>query len=828
MARSLIIIFLLVLTSTIYGLAWGKSDVERCRKAYETKDYVTAYPACLNAAKQGDADAQFNLGVMYEEGNGDKRVFDYSEAAKWYRKAAEQGNAKAQFKLGRMIYINEIAEGVKHDSTEASTVWYRKAAEQGYDLAQYELARAYEHGSGVKQDYAEALKWYQKAAEQGDSDAQFRLGMLYYEGQGVKQDYVKAADWSREAADQGNAYAQILLGGMYYYGQGVKQDYKEAVSWYRKAAEQGNAEAQYKLGLMYYDGRGVKLPPPRNQDYAEAAAWYRKAAEQGYAAAQYNLGRLYDEGQGVERDYTEAAAWHRKAAEQGIAEAQAQLGSIYFLGRGVKQDFTEAKLWSRKAAEQGNAFGQFLLGMLLKQNYAESAAWYHKAAEQGLPAAQYYLGLLYYKGNGVKQDSNEAAAWFRRAAEQGNVNAKSALDLFKGSDEAAAWFRKEAEQGDSFAQYELAKRYISGEGIEKNKHLAEKWLIHAIHKDEKNQKYIELMEKEFDWHCIFTQNNRCSDFINNKSITHDKNLSWYWSQFTNKLPDKNDKDIFVFKTYNVMNCNNKTVGNKAYKFIDYNYDVIPNTDQTITDSEIEFQPLEPGDYSDKLFDYVCTTNVTDKKSGDVQEVVFGTGWTVKPGYIVTNQHVVNGKKKIAVMSTAGEKISAMILVEDKINDLALLQVNQPGKLPPALPVAKLSAKTGSKVFTIGYPHPDIMGAKPKLTEGIVNAVTGYKDDPRTLQISVPVQGGNSGGPLLNMNGEVVGIVTSKLSAVKMFNWTGDLPQNVNYAVKTPYLSALLSSVDEQASRIKALPAKPASLESLSSRIQNSILMIIAE
>ena len=73
--------------------------------------------------------------------------------------------------------------------------------------------------------------------------------------------------------------------------------------------------------------------------------------------------------------------------------------------------------------------------------------------------------------------------------------------------------------------------------------------------------------------------------------------------------------------------------------------------------------------------------------------------------------MVNGKKHIAVMLTTGEKISATILIEDKINDLALLQVNQPWKLPPAIPVARSSAKTGSKVFTIGYPHPDMMGTK---------------------------------------------------------------------------------------------------------------------
>ena len=79
-----------------------------------------------------------------------------------------------------------------------------------------------------------------------------------------------------------------------------------------------------------------------------------------------------------------------------------------------------------------------------------------------------------------------------------------------------------------------------------------------------------------------------------------------------------------------------------------------------------------------------------------------------------------------------------------------------------------------------------------------------------------------------MNGEVIGIVTAKLSAVKMFNWTGDLPQNVNYAVKATYVTALLNTVKEMAPAIGNLPVELANLESLSSRIQNSILMIIAE
>jgi S1-C subfamily serine protease len=277
-----------------------------------------------------------------------------------------------------------------------------------------------------------------------------------------------------------------------------------------------------------------------------------------------------------------------------------------------------------------------------------------------------------------------------------------------------------------------------------------------------------------------------------------------------------------------MNCNNRTLGHKTLQQIDHDLRVVPKSDFTYADNKIEFKPLEPSAYSDKLFNYVCGQTNVDKKVEDVHEVSLGTGWPTQFGYIMTNQHVINGKKKITVVSTSGEKFSAAVLIEDKINDLAVLQVDHPGKLPPALPIANASARTGSKVFTIGYPHPDVMGEKPKLTEGIVNAISGYMDDPRILQISVPVQAGNSGGPLLNMNGEVVGIVTAKLSAVKMFNWTGDLPQNVNYAIKASYITALLKSIKEQSTVTKMLPVKRADLESLSSRIQNSVFLVIGE
>jgi len=206
--------------------------------AYDSGDYELAFSEWSALAEQGNASAQYNLGVMYDNGDGVAQ-FDNKEAVKWYRKAAEQGNASAQFSLGFM----------------------------------------YAYGQGVVQDYKEALKWYRKAAKQGNASAQFNLGGMYVSGDGVAQDFKEAVKWFRKAAEQGNASAQFRLGLMYDLGKGVVQDYKEAVKWYRKAAEQGVASAQFNLGEMYAYGDGVA------QDFKEAVKWYRKAAEQGHDAA---------------------------------------------------------------------------------------------------------------------------------------------------------------------------------------------------------------------------------------------------------------------------------------------------------------------------------------------------------------------------------------------------------------------------------------------------------------------------------------------------------------------------------------------------------------
>lgn len=185
------------------------------------------------------------------------------------RQAAEQGDAEAQFKLG-VWYDN--GEGVLRDDAQAA-VWYRKAAEQGLTQAQFNLGMMYAQGEGVAQDNTQALAWFHKAAEQGYADAQFSLGVMYSQA----QDDTQALAWYQKAAEQGHAGAQLNLALMYDNGRGAPQNDQQALFWYRKAAEQGIAQAQHNLGVMYDNGQGVP------EDYVQANAWFSVAATNGNA-----------------------------------------------------------------------------------------------------------------------------------------------------------------------------------------------------------------------------------------------------------------------------------------------------------------------------------------------------------------------------------------------------------------------------------------------------------------------------------------------------------------------------------------------------------------
>lgn len=172
----------------------------------------------------------------------------------------------------------------------------------------------------------------------------------------------------------------------------------------------------------------------------------------------------------------------------------------------------------------------------------------------------------------------------------------------------------------------------------------------------------------------------------------------------------------------------------------------------------------------------------------------GSGFFVdKKGYIVTNYHVVENGKIVEVnFTTNGKKESYQvdIISVDRQNDLAILKINNTDFNP--LTELKYNFNTsimdvGSSVFALGYPLTQIMGDEIKFTDGKISSKSGYKGDITTYQISVPIQPGNSGGPLFDEQGNLVGITSSGINK--------QLADNANYAIKTDYLKLLINSSD---------------------------------
>lgn len=171
----------------------------------------------------------------------------------------------------------------------------------------------------------------------------------------------------------------------------------------------------------------------------------------------------------------------------------------------------------------------------------------------------------------------------------------------------------------------------------------------------------------------------------------------------------------------------------------------------------------------------------------------GSGFALKNGYIVTNFHVIDGASSIIVKGIHGDfsvSYPVSVVGADKNNDLALLKISDPnfkgfGNIPYL--ISSSSAEVGEEIFVLGYPLTSTMGDEIKLTTGVISSKTGFQGDVSLYQISAPIQPGNSGGPLFDRKGNIVGVVSAKHAGA----------ENVGYAIKASYLRNLIDSYASQ-------------------------------
>lgn len=516
------------------------------------------------------------------------------------------------------------------------------------------------------------------------------------------------------------------------------------------------------------------------------------AAGWGDPSAQFDLSDRYFRGDGVDKDPVEGVKWCIKSAQQGDLVAQYNLGVCYQKGIGVSQNMQEAFSWFKKSAEQNFPPSAMKVGTIyfggngIEKNIPEAIRWFTKAANLGDAQSQQILSAIYREGIGVPKNPTESFRWGKMSAEQGNSSSEREVGLMydsgvgvdKNPAEGTKWFLKAAKQGDIVAQRQMGRRYEKGAGgVEQNPSQAMTYYRSAAEQgDSLSQAGIGLLYKAGKG--VPKDNIEALAWMNLASVGKDSIPA------ISQLRDQWEADL----------------GNA----------VSIAAQQRCKDILASF-PAKKAESADGI-----------TSSQVIESTTSGSGVALTTdGLILTAYHVVKGAKKITIQ-TNSEKFSAKVVQIDSANDIALLKCEGSFKACPI--TSSKDIHLGQSVFTIGYPNINLQGYSPKVTKGEISSMNGIQDDPREWQVSVPIQHGNSGGPLFDDKGNVIGIVVAKLSAAKMAKYTGDIPENVGYAIKSSYILPLL---DQYSSKLSSSSSRTADTVDLVHKVGDSVVLILA-
>lgn len=402
------------------------------------------------------------------------------------------------------------------------------------------------------------------------------------------------------------------------------------------------------------------------------------------------------------------------------------------------------------------------------------------AAKNGAAQAQYEVAFWY----NTRRNFGEGVKWMRKAAEQGLARAQRGLGRMyyngqavpKDLVESARWVRKAADQGEAEAQWILGCLYLGGFGVRKDPAEGVEWLRKAAEQGDADAQGILADQYEAG---VGVAKSRVEAY------------RWY--------------SLAAAKGSEAARRNLGSLESK----------MLPAEIAEAQRLAQAFKPhlgLQPPGKRPAV------------KIAEDAPVASGTGFFLtSDGYFVTNYHVVKNAAKVRLRTSAGE-IAARIVKIDPANDLAVLKADGDFSALAILP--SRAVRLGATVATVGFPNPELQGFTPKLAKGEIASLAGVKDDPHNFQISVPVQPGNSGGALVDENGNVVGVVVAKLSQKAALATSGVLAENVNYAVKSSYLLSLLESLPELSAKLKEPDVRERKFEVVIQDVQKATALVL--
>ena len=810
---------------------------------------------------QLEASIEFGNSDIYNIEGSSSRRKDNNRFIQKLQEASKRGNNSAKYSLAN-IYRFDFMTG---DALSESLVYKMernllKTLEDRF-ITDFPL-------QPTKKNIPEAIRLLKSAAESGHQLSQTELGIMYTRGGEVEPNIDKAIEYLTLAAEGGNGYAAFNLGKLYANRASI-QNSQKAIYYLQKSYDQGISNSANELGLIYLNGKGI------SQNGEQALKWFKQAAnDHGDTAANacFYIYKMYEYGEGVLASSSLANEWLEKSADLNNLNSIEILAKKNYNGQGIPKNPSKAFDLYTKLAEQGKKDAQFQLAIMCAQgigtnkNLNEHAKWLMEAAKQNHPGATFYLGNAYIYGNGVEKNPELAAEFYEKAASLGEAKAylKLGIRYYYGNglkqnyDKAFKWLLKSAETGDSNAQNHVGLSYQNGYGTKKNLNLAAEWFEKASNAGDtfapKNLSSL-LIAPPSNKDGFKADLKRAANLIeklDDKDASDYCSLGWIYEQpafkNTEKMIDsyqmavsmgnsiamrnmaycyvrgdgvvKNYAEALVYHYLAQANAN---ADQKAISFLE-NY-LSPNSIQA---AQKKAEQLHAQIKQNKNKPKSETSPKTADNNTPTQPNGSGSGFLIsKEGLVATAFHVVDGAAKITIKTSKGTH-EAKILSSDKSNDIAILKILGIKEPLVAASIASSSdVQLGQSVFTLGFPNIDVQGFNLKMTKGDISSVSGIQDDPRQFQISVPVQAGNSGGPLFDESGNIVGIVVSKLNAAFMAKHSGDLPQNVNYAVKSAYLMPLLDQFMNQ------LPAPnkrtdDVKTEELVNKVKDACVMILVE
>ena len=225
-----------------YGYIDGNSLMWKKIEEHDVLDYSHVLDMLKKAAEQDYESAQIHLGYIYSNKLG---VDNENDALKWCQMAAEKGNAEAQFNLGLMY---DMGRGMSCPDNDLAIKWYTKSAKQNYAGAQLNLGAKYLD----MENYALGMEFNKLAAENNIIHAYFNIGLIYEIGLGVTPNRTRARCWYEMATKNGNVNAQVNLGIMYAEGRGVPRKFDKAIELFRDAEMNGDDEASGLIEAVNY------------------------------------------------------------------------------------------------------------------------------------------------------------------------------------------------------------------------------------------------------------------------------------------------------------------------------------------------------------------------------------------------------------------------------------------------------------------------------------------------------------------------------------------------------------------------------------------------